>query len=211
MSRRWRLLGAVGLVVVGACGTDGRTLAPPGPDQTLPPSTAAQPEIESQAGSTRPPQVAGEGGMLLSSPAFIPGGPIPHAHSCYGENTPPPLSWQGVPEGTEELAISLVEERPDGRSVHWVVAGLDPAVAGLAGGTLPDGAVESTNDFAEVGWFGPCPDTDGVAELVFRLYALPTPSGLGPGAGGAASLEAIEASATDVAQLTVTFERPQQG
>ena len=49
-------------------------------------------------------------GFELSSPAFAEGDPIPREHSCEGPS--PELVWAGVPEGTAELALTLLD--PDG-------------------------------------------------------------------------------------------------
>ena len=46
---------------------------------------------------------------------------------------------------------------PDaGGFVHWVMAGIDPATTGLGVDEVPDGAVQTTNDGGQQGYFGPC-------------------------------------------------------
>ena len=40
--------------------------------------------------------------MRVQSPAFSEGGSIPRTHTCDGKDVSPPLSWSGVPEGSEE-------------------------------------------------------------------------------------------------------------
>ena len=46
--------------------------------------------------------------LLLTSPAFTHGSPIPPRYTCDGEDVSPPLEWSGVPAGTRSLAL-LVE------------------------------------------------------------------------------------------------------
>ena len=58
-----------------------------------------------------------DGVILVSSPAFEPGGKIPriHAHAEEGENRSPPLAWARLPEAAQELAI--VVDRSEERRV----------------------------------------------------------------------------------------------
>jgi len=43
--------------------------------------------------------------ITLTSSAFEEGGAIPSKYTCDGADVSPPLSWAGVPEGTESLAL----------------------------------------------------------------------------------------------------------
>jgi Raf kinase inhibitor-like YbhB/YbcL family protein len=130
--------------------------------------------------------------MVLTSSAFGPNEVIPDEYSCFGQNLSPPLSWEGVPEGTQSLAL-LVDD-PDSRPagfVHWVIFNIPPTAPSLpegmpGGGRLEDGTLQGRNDFASygseafpggaeikrVGYDGPCPP--GEHRYVFRLYALDT-------------------------------------
>jgi phosphatidylethanolamine-binding protein (PEBP) family uncharacterized protein len=47
----------------------------------------------------------------MRSSAFEAGGEIPPRHTCDGEDVSPPLGWDGVPEGTQSLA--LIMDDPD--------------------------------------------------------------------------------------------------
>src|SRR4029077_909966 len=92
------------------------------------------------------------------SSSFTPDSPIPIENTCDGENTSPPLTWGGVPEGTVELAITVVD--PDASPqgfVHWAIALIDPGVQALAIGSAPDGAVQAMNSGGTSGYTGPCP------------------------------------------------------
>jgi hypothetical protein len=88
--------------------------------------------------------------MELHSPAFADGARIPDRHSRDGGNVPPPLRWTGVPQGTAELALEVTDpDAPSGSFVHWIVAGLDPALDGW------DGAgpcTQGRNGWGQVGY-----------------------------------------------------------
>ncbi|QBI18257.1 YbhB/YbcL family Raf kinase inhibitor-like protein [Egibacter rhizosphaerae] len=119
----------------------------------------------------------------LTSPAFDDAGPIPDAHTGWGEDRSPPLQWEGVPEGTQELV--LVCEDPDadeGVLTHWLAYGIPPDVDGLPEG-LPRSAViqepvevvQGLNEFGEVGYVGPQreeAEDRGPHRYFFRLHAL---------------------------------------
>jgi Raf kinase inhibitor-like YbhB/YbcL family protein len=95
------------------------------------------------------------------------------ANTCDGNNESPSLIWQGVPSGTQELALYVVNAQPvEGKLfVDWAVTGLDPSLTSLETNRLPKGAIQGQNDFGRAG-YEVCPP--GSSETyVFTLYALP--------------------------------------
>lgn len=62
----------------------------------------------------RSPEMA----ISVSSSAFEEGGMIPSKYTCDGEDTSPPLKWEGVPEGTKSIA--LISDDPDAPVGTWV-------------------------------------------------------------------------------------------
>jgi Raf kinase inhibitor-like YbhB/YbcL family protein len=140
-------------------------------------------------------------GFELTSPAFAEGAAIPAEHSCEGSS--PDLGWTGVPQGTVELALTLLD--PDaGNFVHWVAWGIDPASSALAAGAAAPS--ESENDAGRSGYFGPCPPKGQRHRYVFTLYALGSPLGLEEGASPSEAVAAVrEADVTATAELTGTF------
>ena len=117
--------------------------------------------------------------LAVTSTAFQPGGEIPAAHTCEGQDTSPPLAFSGVPAGAKSLALVVDDpDAPDPRAprmtwVHWVLHDLPPSTAGLAGAVkqLPPGTREGLNDWKRTGYGGPCPPV-GRHRYFFKLYAL---------------------------------------
>jgi Raf kinase inhibitor-like YbhB/YbcL family protein len=121
--------------------------------------------------------------IVLESPAFEEGTPIPAAFTCDGEDVSPPLRWSGVPEEAASLTLTLYDpEAPGGGFLHWHVTGIDPVTRAVARGEAPPGE-EQTNGFGETGYGGPCPpEGDPPHNYRFILEAL-GPDGTVIGAG----------------------------
>ena len=188
---------ALSLLVV-ACASDGRTLRQPAEGASAPPLPS----------STTLPAPGGtvSSGFVLTSTAFTAGGSIPIEFTCDGAKTSPPLSWGAVPDGTVELALTVVD--PDAHGfVHWVVAGLDPTVQALGKGAVPDGAVQATNGAGSIGWTGPCPPKGTPHHYVFTLYALTAASGVTDGMPSTDALAAVAKTTAKTATLTGTYQR----
>lgn len=119
--------------------------------------------------------------LLLESPAFPEGGPIPIEYTCEGQDVSPPLAWRGIPEGTRSLVLIVDDpDAPDPKAprmtwVHWVVYNLAPDSTGLPArarpADLPAGAVQGMNDWRHIGYGGPCPPI-GRHRYFHKLYAL---------------------------------------
>jgi Raf kinase inhibitor-like YbhB/YbcL family protein len=184
------LLAAVAVLgaAAAACGDDGRALREPRADQTTtsaPPATTTTTAAGGGSTTTTVP-------MQLTSPSFTDGSTIPPAYTCRGADVSPPLSWVGIPAGTVELAL-VVRDIDADLFAHWVLAGVSPAVGGLAEGAPPPG-VEATNDFGRPGWAGPCPPS-GTHNYEFLIYALAEPSGVTAGQPATDAIAAIESRA----------------
>jgi Raf kinase inhibitor-like YbhB/YbcL family protein len=123
----------------------------------------------------------GEAGAVpdftLGSQSFEDGEEIPSAYTCDADELSPELSWDGLPEGTESMALIMEDpDAPGGLFTHWVVYNIPPQSgtinegAGSEGG-LPMDAVQGVNEVGMEGYMGPCPPT-GTHRYVFRMYAL---------------------------------------
>jgi Raf kinase inhibitor-like YbhB/YbcL family protein len=145
--------------------------------------------------------------MELTSSAFQPGERIPRRHSCEGEDLSPPLSWGGLPDGTDSLALLVDDpDAPVGTFTHWVAWGIAATSDGLAEGEAAPR--EGRNDFGETGYRGPCPPPGhGPHRYFFRLFALGAAPELAPEANREQFEAAIRAQVLDSAELIGTYER----
>jgi Raf kinase inhibitor-like YbhB/YbcL family protein len=192
-----KLLAAMLAALLLACASDGTTLRAPPPGVTAPALTSS-----TTVGKTTRPAP-----LTLASPSFTADGSIPIEDTCDGENVSPPLTWGSAPEGTVEMAITVVDTDANG-FVHWVIAVVDPAVQAISIGNVPDGAVEALNSAGTTGWTGPCPPKgSGPHHYVFTLYALTSPSGVLSSMSGQEAIDTLDLVAAVTAKLTATYER----
>lgn len=177
--------------ILSACDTgDGTTLRTPASPTTLPPVESAPLPSEvidgggddnapatTQATPASTDALPGDGavdGIALFTP-WADGGTIDLRYTCDGSNAAPALSWTGIPSGTAELAISMVDESnlSNGRPfIHWVMSGIDPGLDRLAENEVPPGAVQGINFFGDIGYTGPCPDPGTTGTFVLTVFAL---------------------------------------
>jgi Raf kinase inhibitor-like YbhB/YbcL family protein len=113
--------------------------------------------------------------LILESSAFKDGQEIPKKYGYKNGNASPPLTIRGMPDGAKSLA--LIMDDPDAMGavgklwVHWVVWNIDAGTKEIAESSLPQGAIEGTTDFGQVGYGGPAPP-DKRHTYIFKLYAL---------------------------------------
>jgi hypothetical protein len=100
------------------------------------------------------------GSFTVTSTDVREGEPMSDVHSFAGDNQSPQLSWSGFPAETKSFVVTCFD--PDAPIVsgfwHWVAANIPVTVTELAtGATLPDGAVQTRNDFGTEGYGGAAP------------------------------------------------------
>ena len=126
--------------------------------------------------------------ISILSDAFENGSSIPVEHTCDGDDRSPPLSWEGLPEGTRSIALIVDDpDAPGGTWVHWVIYNIPADSTGLLRGvpknkSLDDGSLQGKNDFGKIGYNGPCPPPGKPHRYFFRVYALETVLDLKSGA-----------------------------
>jgi Raf kinase inhibitor-like YbhB/YbcL family protein len=112
------------------------------------------------------------GALKLTSPVFENNSPLPPRYTCDGENINPPLAITNVPQRAKSLALIFDDQdAPRGSYVHWIVWNIDPETKDIKENSVPEDAVEGTNDFKKRNYGGPCPPTRA-HRYVFKLYAL---------------------------------------
>jgi Raf kinase inhibitor-like YbhB/YbcL family protein len=118
--------------------------------------------------------------FILTSSAFKSGEAIPLEYTCDGDNVSPPLAWADAPAGTQSLALIVRDpDAPGGTFIHWVAYNIPPTTRALAKSVrgakrASDGTLQGQNDFARIGYGGPCPPPGPTHHYHFTLYALDT-------------------------------------
>jgi hypothetical protein len=103
-------------------------------------------------------------------------------------------------------------DAPAGTWLHWALYDLPGDVQELPRNvatdpTLENSAKQTRNDFARIGYSGPCPPAGKPHRYVFKLYALDAPTGLKAGATKAEVQHAMEGHILGQTQLTGQFGR----
>ena len=180
------------LVAAAACDSrDGTRLQEPAAATTLPPvDTTPLPSVPIEAGELPAEAIDGSlttqiieqavdadvaaAPMQLFAP-WVDGGPIDARYSCDGLNASPAMSWSGLPVGTVEVAIALVDDSDvsTGRPfIHWVMGGIDVSYDRLAENEIPIGAIQGINFFGDIAYAGPCPNPGETHDYRLTVFAL---------------------------------------
>jgi Raf kinase inhibitor-like YbhB/YbcL family protein len=125
--------------------------------------------------------------ILVTSPAFAAGAPIPPAYVA----SSPPLAWTAWP-GAKAYVVIL--EDPDAPSptpfLHWIVWDIPGSTTSLPAGLATKAhppqaprAVQGKNDAGGLGYFGPHPPKGPAHHYHFQVIALDAPLGLEPQTG----------------------------
>lgn len=113
-----------------------------------------------------------KGTIDFSTQAFANGNPIPAEFTCDGKNINPVLLIDRAPEDAKSLAIIIDDPGATPQTfTHFLMFNINPRVASIDAGEVPEGAVIATNDYGKMEYDGPCPPI-GVHKYYFRVYAL---------------------------------------
>ena len=109
--------------------------------------------------------------LKVTSSEFEDNQYIPEKYTCTGEGINPPLSIEGIPEGTKSLTLILDDpDAPAGTFDHWVIWNISPAQTKIAEHTAL--GIEGLNSDKEQGYTPPCPPPGKPHRYIFRVYAL---------------------------------------
>src|SRR5947209_20171685 len=115
---------------------------------------------------------AGGAKMKISSSAFQEGGTIPEKFSKNGQNVSPELRIEGATAEAKSLALIVDDpDAPVGLFTHWLVWNIDPKTTEIGENSVPQGAVQGTNDFPGQRYDGPQPPS-GTHRYYFKIFAL---------------------------------------
>src|SRR5688500_20317129 len=88
--------------------------------------------------------------IIVTSPAFKHGQPLPVDYTADGKNISPPLAWSNLPPGTKEVVV--IHEDPTAPTpqpfVHWVVYKIPATAKGLPENISADPSVAMPADLA---------------------------------------------------------------
>jgi Raf kinase inhibitor-like YbhB/YbcL family protein len=116
--------------------------------------------------------------LSVESAAFENNKLIPAKYTCDGDDVNPPLTIEGVPEGTKTLALIVDDpDAPMGTWDHWIVWNIPATTSKIAENTVP--GTEGMNDFRKRSYGGPCPPS-GTHRYFFKVYALDVKLDLSP-------------------------------
>ncbi len=145
--------------------------------------------------------------MKIKSPVFINGEEIPFKYSCDGINISPPLIFKEVPQSARSLALVVDDpDAPNGVFVHWVVWNINPKIAEIKEGIIPEGAIQGDNSAGDPTYTGPCP-LSGVHRYFFKLYALNKVLNLEKGSDWEVFKKALRDSIIEKAELMGVYSR----
>jgi Raf kinase inhibitor-like YbhB/YbcL family protein len=126
----------------------------------------------SRGDAMNPPEPEVADTIVVTSPAFKDGQPIPRQYTCHGAGTSPELAWSGVPGEAKSLALVVSDpDAPAGTFIHWLLYDLPLRDGRLMAGRPPSGAREADNSGGKKGWYPPCPPR-GTHRYHFTVYAL---------------------------------------
>jgi Raf kinase inhibitor-like YbhB/YbcL family protein len=111
--------------------------------------------------------------MRITSPAFSNNQTIPVQYTCAGPNVSPPLEFADLPEGTQSLALTVMDVDSPNNWVHWLVFNIPPSTTSTPANTIPPGGTEGIANGGTFGYEGPCMMYfRGPHRYDFTLYAL---------------------------------------
>lgn len=177
-------------VLAGGCGGGSSTTGSTGSAATdrspagATATTTQTPTQTTQPASTTPartattqhaPEPAPTNAKVVISSAAVQHGVLPARYTCDGANISPPLHWKGIPPGTAELMLDVLNLEPVAGKLYfdWAVTGINPKSSSTAAGVVPPGAVVGAGSNGQTK-YSLCPAKPGSHEnYIAVLFALP--------------------------------------
>lgn len=116
--------------------------------------------------------------LTVTSSSFRNGEFIPRKHTCDGRDKSPALRWDPIPKGTQSFVIIADDpDAPNGTWTHWILYDMPPTINFIPKGFPPikklaNAEKHGLNDFAKLGYAGPCPPLGEEHRYYFRVYAV---------------------------------------
>ena len=137
---------------------------------------------------------------------------VPDESTCQGADVSPEIEIQGI----SASSLAVIVDDPDAPSAvftHWLIWNIPPtetiprAIEKTANIDNPFAAVQGTNDFGEVGYFGPCPPRGKPHRYFFRVYGLDRMLDLPAGASAKELKKAMEGHVVQKGEAVATYGR----
>ena len=158
----------------GPGGGDGRRPPPPPrPGENRPPRPGDNPPPRrDDTASANPRPKSNLPQLIVTSPAFEPGGSIPIEFTGDGENASPPIAWKEGPKGTKSYAVNVWHIPGPGEiKSYWVVYNIPASVTKLAKNEKSAGTIglndKNRREYDPMKSKGP-----GVKQYHITVYAL---------------------------------------
>ncbi len=151
--------------------------------------------------------------IVVMSPAFENGQPIPFFFSCQGKGISPQISWSDIPKEAKSLVLICEDpDAPGGTWIHWVAYNIPPQMLGFSSNVPPrpqldDGTRQGKNSWGKIGYGAPCPPSGPAHRYYFKVYALDTTLSLAPGAAKDQVVQAMKGHILAEGSLMGTYQR----
>ena len=154
-------------------------------------------------------RLGGDHVIVVSSPAFVDGEPLPISATRDGDGVPPEILWESVPQDTKSIAV--VVEDPDAPFpepfVHWLVYAIPPSARSL-GPAVVTASREGKNSNLRRGYAPAAPPPGhGVHHYHFQVIALDIPIAFAGGVGRRELIEAMGGHVLGWGEIIGTYER----
>jgi phosphatidylethanolamine-binding protein (PEBP) family uncharacterized protein len=150
--------------------------------------------------------------LKLMSPAVKDGEVLPVEFTGDGASASPPLTWTGVPKGTQSLVLIMHHLDPEGKTkIYWLMYDIDPKTTSVAKNATGFGKMGMSTVHNRIEYAPPHSQGPGEKKYVLTLFALSakpdlskaeTPITVEP------VLAAMKGKILAAADLTVIYTRP---
>ena len=190
-------------------GNDRRPPPPPRPGENRPPRPGDNPPPRRDEPTTSNPKPKSNlPQLIVTSPAFEPGGSIPVEFTGDGASSSPPIEWQDAPQSTKSFAVNVWHiPGPGDIKSYWVVYNIPANVTKLAKNDKSSGTVglndKNRREYDPMKSKGP-----GLKQYHITVYALSGELKLSPDKATRANLlEAIKGITLAEGTLDFQYER----
>jgi phosphatidylethanolamine-binding protein (PEBP) family uncharacterized protein len=150
--------------------------------------------------------------LKLMSPAVKDGEVLPVEFTGDGASASPPLTWTGVPKGTQSLVLIMHHLDPEGKTkIYWLMYDIDPKTTSVAKNATDFGKMGVSTVHHRVEYAPPHSKGPGEKKYVLTLFALSAKPDLSKAENPLTVeplLAAMKGRILGAADLTVIYTRP---